>query len=186
MTNRCGSPPSATIPRSMGESSASEVVRARYSRTPSTAVGTTTPTTRMMTMPTASITPKSRIIGTSETRITRNAATAAKVAATSGGPRLASVSWMGKRDRSRTTSSSTRLWTWMAKSTPSPIRIGRPEMVTSERSMPTSPRSENVQATAISTARSGSSRHRTRKVMRRTTAMIATAAAPRVSMPPWR
>lgn len=54
-------------------------------------------------------------------------AAAAIAAAVRGGPRLARVSRIGWSSRSRTTSSSTRLCTCIAKSTPSPERPCSPE-----------------------------------------------------------
>ena len=94
------------------------------------------PTISNTTMPTISITPKLRIIGTCETCSAMNASTAATVATTRAGPTFASDSAIGWASLSSTTSSSTRLWIWMAKSMPNPIRIGRPEIVTSESSTP--------------------------------------------------
>ena len=65
---------------------------------------------------------------------------------------------------SSTTSSSTRLWIWIAKSIPSPIRIGRPEIVTSDRSMPDPTQDRERPDHADSTASSGSRRQRTRNM----------------------
>ena len=180
-----GSEPSFTTTRSTSDSPRAPV-GTRYSRMPSTAVGMTMPTATSTTMPMASITPKSRIIGTCETWSARNATTPLMVATMSAGARLACVSDIGCAAWSRTTSSSTRLWIWMAKSMPRPMRIGRPEIVTSERSTSMNPSRANDHATPMRTERSGSRRHRTRNSSRSTIAMTASAAAPSVSMPPCR
>ena len=72
-------------------------------------------------------------------------------------------------------SSSMRLWIWIAKSTPSPIRIGSPEIVTIVSGMPTKPISPNAETQPTSTAGSESSRQRARKTTNSTATMIATA-----------
>ena len=87
---------------------------------------------KSITTPTASRMPNSRIIGTCEASSARTAMTAATVATPSAGPMWMSVSAKASSGSSWRTSSSTRLWTWMANSTPRPMRIGSPAMVTSE------------------------------------------------------
>ena len=161
-------------------------VRFLCSRIPSADAGTTMPTITSTKMPIPSRTPKSRIMGTLEMRKATKATTAVKAAANNGGARLATVSAIGWASLSSTTSSSMRLWIWIAKSIPIPMRIGRPEIVTSDRSMPMRPRIENDQITPMTTAASGSSRHLTRNMTSSTIAISANAAAPRLSMPPWR
>ena len=180
-----GSEPRRTTMRSTTDGLRS-VLRTFHSRMPTMAVVKTIPTTTRVTMPMASITPKSRIIGTCEISRARNATTPAMVATMSAGERLASVSAIGWGSRSSTTSSSTRFWIWIAKSIPNPMRIGSPEIVTSERSMPIRPSRANAQTTPMSTDASGSRRHRTRNISNRTSAITTSAAAPSVSMPPWR
>ena len=96
------------------------------------------------------------------------------------------VSEIGCSSWSSSTSSSIRLWTWIAKSIPSPIRIGSPAIVTSERSIPISPSSEKLHSTPSSTASSGSSRQRTLKISHSTIAITTIAARPSLSIPPWR
>ena len=125
-------------------------------------------------------------MGTWEINNARKASTPAMVATISAGARFASVSEMGCSALATTTSSSTRFWIWMAKSMPRPIRIGSPEMVTSDRSTLIRPRIENAQTTPTSTLKRGSRRQRTRNISNRITAMIASAAAPSLSMPPCR
>ena len=157
-----------------------------YSRAPSADTVTTMPVIISITTPIDNSTPKSRIIGTSEMRSAKNATTAVMTAATSGGPRLDTDSLIGCGSRSRTTSSSTRLCNWIAKSMPRPIRIGRPEMVTNDRLMPNRPMNENAQTTPMITDRIGKRRQRTRKISASTATITARAIAPRVSIPPWR
>ena len=74
----------------------------------------------------------------------------------------------------------------MAKSMPTPMRIGRPEMVTSDRSTSMNPSMAKPQATPMMTESSGTRRHRTRNMTSRMSAISSRAAAPRVSIPPCR
>ena len=137
-------------------------------------------------MPTASSTLKSRIIGTFERRRAMNASTLVIAATRIGGPMLAAARASGWRSRPVRTSSSMRLWTWIARSMPNPIRIGRPEIVTSDRSIPIQPSAEKVHTTPTITASSGSRRRRTRNITTSTTTITARAITPSRAMPPLR
>ncbi len=162
------------------------VVGLRRSRAPKTVSGTTMPVTSSITIPVANSTPKSWIIGTREIRIARNAIIADTVATTIGGPSRRSVSANGSTPGSRTHSSSTRLWIWIANSTPIPIRIGRPEIVTSDKLPPRKPNSPKPHRIPRITAGRGKRRHRTRNTRSSTTIITAKAIAPRLNIPPWR
>ena len=87
--------PSHTMKRSTHGSLSSVVVGMMYSRIPSADAGTTMPTITSITIPTASNTPKSRIIGTFEIWSAVKATTPTIVAVISGGATLASVSPIG-------------------------------------------------------------------------------------------
>ena len=74
----------------------------------------------------------------------------------------------------------------MAKSMPSPIRIGKPEMVTSDSFTPVKPKAPKPQMTPTITTTNGRNRQRTPNTSPRTKTITAKANRPRVSMPFWR
>ena len=78
------------------------------------ASGLTIELMQIITMPTVSSQPNSRIIGTCESWMARKANTASKVTTSRPGPRPRAASWIGCAARSMTTSSSMRLCIWMA------------------------------------------------------------------------
>ena len=162
------------------------VVGERRSRAPISVVGTTIPAINRATMPIDSSTPKSCTIGTLEIFTVRNAMTAAIVAATSGGPMCSSVASNGLPDCSRPRSSSMRFWIWIANSMPSPMRIGRPAIVTSDNFVPVNPKAPKPQTMPTAMPTSGSSRHRTLNATSRITIITSTAIPPSTSIPPCR
>ena len=124
-------------------------------------VGRTMPAISSATMPIESRTPKSWTIGTREIFTVRNAITAATVAVSSAGPMWSSVSANASRPWGAPRSSSIRFWIWMENSMPSPIRIGRPAIVTSDSFVPVNPKAPNPQMTPTTMPSNGSSRQRT-------------------------
>ena len=111
ITALAGSDPSQITSRSLRPSRRATVDGERFSRSARTATVTAIPTTTKATMPMVRRTPKSRIIGTFEISMTRNAAAATTVASASGGPTRDMVSEKGELvPRSVVSSSWARLW----------------------------------------------------------------------------
>jgi hypothetical protein len=69
---------------------------------------------QIMAIPTASSSPKSRIIGTFAKRSAAKAKMASKVTTSRAGPRARDDSWIGCTSESMTTSSSMRACIWIA------------------------------------------------------------------------
>ncbi len=135
----------------------------------------------------SSITPNCRIIGTREICIAKNPMAAATIAIASAGARCSVTRATSTRGAPCTrVSSSKRECIWIAKSTPMPMRMGRPEIVTRLSGIPMKPMIPNVATVDNTTHASERSLERTRKTKESTTIITSTASPPRDVMPPCR
>ena len=129
-------------------------------------------------MPTASSTPKSRIIGTFEIRSARNATTPVSMAAISGGARLASVSPIGMLVVVEQHLLLDPVVDLDREVDPEPDQDRQPGD-RHEREVDADQAEEReAHSTPSSTASSGSSRQRTLKISHSTIAITATAIRP--------